>query len=298
MGVKKILSSMLYQFSISNYLLMKKPMKKIPIFLLFILGCTVRIYGQGPTGINTKTPLQQLHVAGTSSSGTVGATGIQLIKPTILIEGLSKAKNPAIYAIPAVLSAAPLSLTGTVVQPVSVTQDGDLLLNSRLPIPLVATALGTDELPTPIPVTEVPDGNNSSELLLKAYTFTLTQRSMVHFLASVSVSVYVSGSTSLTDGINRAYHAVFKFTSTVPAGLVTTNVNFAQDGASYTNTSGTTSGDMYLQPEAYLVLPKGTYTVQLVGRIFGYDLPARAVFGQGSVAQNNADMVSIIATPL
>jgi len=261
-------------------------MKRIYIFLLFAIICTINLYGQtNLTGINTTAPQQQLHVAGTTSSTQIGSTGVFLVKPTIRIDGLNNTNNSTLY-----------TSSPSQIQSVSVTQNGDLILSADYPIPVVATSLGTDEI-TSLVTLNAPGtngGNNPSiEGALKTYTFTLTRTSMVHFLASVSVSVYNTAGATLIDGTDRAYHAVFKFTA-APAG-VAINVNFGQDGSSYVNSTnlGGVSGNMYVQPESYMVLPPGNYTLQLTGRIFGNDYAFRAIFGQGS-----ADMVSIIATPL
>lgn len=262
-------------------------MKKTYSFLLSILvGIT---YAHGQTGINTKSPQQKLHVAGASTSSPIGSTGISTITPTIRIDGLNNTNNSALYA------AVP-----SLVQPVSATQDGDLVLSSDYAIPLVATTLGTDAL-TATSI-EAPNADQSAEKSLKTggYTFTLQQPSLVHFLASVSASVYQANSTTLiTDGFPKSYHVHFRFLA-VPVAVppiatgTTPGANFGTDGNSYTNgNTGGATGDMYVEPEAYIVLPKGTYTVDLIARVYGINYPFRGTFGAGA-----ADMVSIIAIPL
>jgi|GEM_PF-659904 len=264
-------------------------MKKAYIFLLHILICVGGAYGQ--TGINTEAPQQQLHIAGTTSNTPIGSSGISVVKPTIRIDGLNNTNNSALY------TASP-----SLLQAVSATQSGDLLLTSEYAIPLAVTALGTDEITAPLtlttpPVTN-PPGNNTSitiDGVLKTYTFTLKQKSMVHFLASVSVSAYRTGTTTLiVDGVPRAYHVHFRFSNTPAGSGINTGSQFGTDGNSYSNgTSGGSTGDMYAVPESYLILPAGTYTVQLVARLFGNDYDFTGVIGSGT-----ADMVSIIATPL
>lgn len=251
-------------------------------FLLFNLVYIVNIYGQ--TGINTvsTTPQQALHVNGTSVSSQIGTSGVYLVKPTIRIEGLNNTNN------------AVASGSTSLVQHVSATQDGDFILSNDYVAPLVTTNLGTDEITTAVTINVTTSGLIIG--VLKTYSFTLNQPSAVHFLASVSVSVYDSSGAVLTDNINRAYRSYFNFTA-APTG-VTTNSPFGHNGYSYTNNNLTGAvGNMYLQPESYLILPKGNYTVDLVGGAAGSGTSTinvlRAIFGQAG-----SDMVSIIATAL
>nr|WP_315163478.1 hypothetical protein [uncultured Flavobacterium sp.] len=250
-------------------------------FLLFNLVYIVNVYGQ--TGINTlsATPQQALHVNGTSVSSQIGTSGVYLVKPTIRVEGLNNTNN------------AVASGSTSLVQHVSTTQDGDFILTNDYVTPLVVTNLGTDEITNAVTINV-----NTSGLItgvLKTYSFTLNQPSAVHFIAAFSVSVDVSSGAVLTDNINRAYRSWFNFTIAPPG--VAISAPFGHNGYSYTNVNTTgAKGNMFLQPEAYLVLPKGSYTVQLIGGAVGSGTeiyPFRAIFGQ-----DTADKVSIIATAL
>lgn len=292
-------------------------MRNSVLFWLIPIFYAATGYGQGLTGINTinTVPSQQLHVKGTftPASTQIDTSGIYVVKPTIRIEGLNRTNNTSFaYTLPSLLttapySAAPYTWPASLIQPVSVTQDGDLLLSRDYVLPLIATKLGTDALtattltsplPNPAPGTAA-EGSLTGGV---GYSFTLNQTCMVHFMASVSVSIYQSGGaaakTILTDKMNKAYHVHFRFlskpvASTVVIGTAANN-QFGTDGNSYTNTnSGGSPGDMYANPEAYLVLIPGTYKVDLIGRLFGYQFSCDAVFGGGA-----EDMVSIIATPL
>lgn len=251
-------------------------------FVLFNLVYIVNIYGQ--TGINTfnASPQEALHVSGTSVSSQIGTSGIYLVKPTIRIDGLNNINN--------VVASGSTSL----VQQVSATQDGDFILSNDYVTPLVATNLGTDEITTAVTINVTTAGLATG--VLKTYSFTISQPSVVHLLASVSVLVYNSSGAVLTDNINRAYRCYFNFT--VAPSDVSINSPFGHNGYGYTNGSLTGAvGNMYLQPEAYLILPKGNYTVDLVGGAAGSGLaptnPLRAIFGQGG-----SDMVSIITKAL
>lgn len=254
-------------------------------FLLFNLVYIVNIYGQ--TGINTvsTTPQQALHVNGTSVSSQIGTSGVYLVKPTIRIEGLNNTNN------------AVASGSTSLVQHVSATQDGDFILSNDYVAPLVTTKLGTDEITTAVTINATV-ANTLTTGVLKTYSFTLSQPSVVHFLASVSVSVYDGSGATITDNMDRLYRSYFNFTA-APTG-VTISSPFGHNGYSYTNNSTTgATGNMYLQPESYLVLPKGSYTVQLIGAVVtgafvgGSVAPLRGIFGQAG-----SDMVSIIATAL
>lgn len=255
-------------------------MKNRYIFLLLILIFMSRMYGQ--SGINTSntTPSQNLQVAGVSASTQIGASGVYVVAPTIRIDGLNKANNS--------LAAASTSI----LQPVSATQDGEFILSNDFAIPLVATNLGTDELPTVVNVDAV-NGLTASGII-KTYSFTLDQPSAVHFLAAISVSIYDINGSLLTDKINRIYRCVFNFTL-APSG-VTINTPFARSGYSYTNgNSNGFSGSMYLQPEDYQVLPKGSYTVQLIGYVSGGTTNAPITSVRGTFGEGGSDMVNITA---
>ncbi|MCZ4245934.1 hypothetical protein [Pedobacter punctiformis] len=280
---------------------MNKKMKSVYIFFLFILSNVASVFAQ--TGINTKTPAQQLHVAGTTSAAPIGTSGISLVKPTIRIDGLNKVNNPLVYSV-----AAPLTSPASLVQAVSVTQDGNMILSYDYAIPYFVTSLGSDELVPPTPLAapfliKTPNtpssgnlgSNGSTEGILKTYTFTLNQASVVHFLASVSVSVYdYNNPANLSmDGLAKAYHVHFRFSSSPAGAGINNSALFGSDGNSYANaTNFAPAGPMYVQPESYLMLPKGVYTVQLVARIYGNDYPFTGVFGTGS-----ADRISIVAIP-
>lgn len=258
---------------------MNKMIKKT-IACCLMLFSVVQLFAQtGLTGINTLTPQQQLHIAGTSSSTQIGTSGINVVKPTIRIDGLNNTNNAALY------SASP-----SLVQDVFITQNGDLVIGDNAPKVVVATALGTDEIPTAVTLNDAGT-NAGATTVLKTYTFTLTQSSLVNFLGSISISVFNSSGGSLIDGVNRNYSAFFRFT-TAPAG-VTVNQRFGNNGASYTNNiAGSSAGIMYMQPETSLVLPAGSYTVELAGGIYGGSEAFRAIMGGGT------DMVSIVVLPL
>lgn len=247
---------------------------------LFFMGT---IFGQ--TGINTSgtTPAQKLQVAGVSTTTQIGTSGVNVVTPTIRIDGLNNTNNS--------LAATSSSL----LQPVSATQDGEFILSNDFAIPLVATNLGSDEI---TPLLNVDATNGSIALgVLKTYSFTLDQPSVVHFLASISVSVTDINGNLLTDKINRLYRCYFNFT-TAPSGI-TINAPFARTAYSYTGSAtGGVQGSMYLQPEDYVVLPKGSYTVQLVGFVSGSSTTGTETKVRGIFGASPFDMVTITAIAL
>lgn len=253
-------------------------MKKITFLFILVLARMV-IYAQ--SGVNTTTPQQQLQVSGATSSTPIGTAGIKLVNPTIRIDGLNNTNNTV------------AKNSSSVVQPVDVTQDGDFILSPNLAIPLFSNLPGTDAINPAVTVTTTDTLFKS--LTLKTYTFTLNQTSMVHFLASVSASVFNTSGTRAGDGKNKICSSTFRFTSAPAGSGIALNTSFGTEMFDYYNTSTTigTTGNMYLQPEAYLVLPPGSYTVILLGQALGSSFTFSAVFGQGT-----DDMVSIVATPL
>jgi hypothetical protein len=263
-------------------------MKRIIIIITFVLF-GVELYAQ--TGINITAPQQGLHVAGTTSSTTIGTASniINIVKPTIRIEGLNGTNN-SVFTVSA-------NNPSSLVQAISVTQDGDLILAPNAVIPLVSNLPGTDGITTPVTLTVAVPADTIGVMTktLKTYVLTLNQSSMVHFLASVSVSILDAAGGKLVDTKNKICFSGYRFTA-VPAGSgIALNTTFGSESANYINnaTSGV-SGTMYLQPEAYYVLPKGSYTVILVGQVFGSgQLSYSGVFGQAT-----DDMVSIVVTPL
>ena len=243
---------------------------------------TVEIYAQtGLTGINTFTPQQQLQVSGTTSSTQIGTSGIFVVKPTIRIEGLNNTNNSV------------ASSSTSLAQPVDVTQNGDIILSPNLAISLITSSLGTDAITSAVTVS--PADGTVTSATLKTYTFTLNQTAMVHFLASVSTSVFNTSGSRLGDSNNKICFSSFRFTAVPPGSGIAINTSFGSDSFNYINTSilAGATGNFYLQPESYLVLPPGTYTLILLGQAYGESYDFNAVFGQAA-----DDMISIVAIPL
>lgn len=262
---------------------------KISLLLAAFLAF-LTVQGQNvKSGIGTEDPQQTLHVAfpkdpgnptgptvPPSTSVTVGTgTGVQLVTPTVRIDGLNSTNNTANQ--PADPNA---------VRRVYATQDGDLVLaSSNLEQQIIAQDITGD----PIPVQEIVSlaGVGGFERVeLKSVKFTLKHPSVVYFSASFAALIretnIITGPVSITDGEAKLYGAYFQF-SAAPTGVSTT-ATFGKNRKTYVNnpTSGIgVSGDFILNPRAKLILPAGSYTVKLYGELFTrlLGLLGRAQFG-------------------
>jgi len=244
------------------------------LFLTVLLTAAISSQAQNvKTGIGTTTPQQALEVAypaGTPSTSTaVGTTGVNLVKPTIRVEGLNYSNNTA-----NVNNASSLKR-------VYANQSGDLVLvNSSLEN--VNIQQFGDAIPAKT-ITLLVAGTLASSL--KSQTFTLTQPSIVYFSASVGVTLRTTLlSAALTDGGAKVYGAYFQFSS-APAGVSTT-ATFGNNKKTYTESATGVSGDFVLNPRSNLVLPAGAYTVNLIGEINGISLLFSTDFGVATTGEN------------
>lgn len=263
------------------------------------------------SGIGTVDPQQTLHVAfpkdpGNPTGPTIppstavpvgplvpaGTTNVQLVTPTIRVDGLNSANNTANQ--PANANA---------VRRVYANQSGDLVLaNSNLEQQIIAQDLTGD----PIPVKEIVSlaGLGGFERVeLRSVKFTLKHPSVVYFSASFAALIretnIITGPVTITDGEAKLYGAYFQF-SAAPTGVSTTAA-FGRNRKTYVNnpTSGIgVSGDFILNPRAKLVLPAGSYTVKLYGELFTrlLGLLGRAQFGDTSNAAGENFLIN--ATPI
>nr|WP_315163475.1 hypothetical protein [uncultured Flavobacterium sp.] len=230
---------------------------KISFIILFLLVFISGYSQNEKTGIGTVNPQQALHVAGTSTSVDTAITGVKLVKPTIRIEGLNSTNNSAHLAADGTSS----------LKRVYANQSGDLLLiNGTLEQPVIAQQFG-DAIPTNELIGT--GGGTFQNTVLKSQTFTLTQESVVYFSASFAALLRetVSGSpVTINDGRAKLYGAYYQF-SAAPAGVSTT-ATFGNNKQTYANVSNGVAGNFFLSPRAELVLPAGTYTVNLYGELF------------------------------
>lgn len=158
--------------------------------------------------------------------------------------------------------------------------------------------IGEDFLPTTISVV-CPDNGASSTTPLDSVTFFLSQKSLVTFTytMSVTISTNTAGAT-IRDNMPRAMENFLRFSS-VPvafAGPPAVNNTFARSSVIYTNGSANNvvQGVFTNRGSSILTLPAGTYKIQLCGRTLtgtGSNSGYTAIFGQNT--SDNFDIISI-----
>lgn len=232
-------------------------------------------------GIGTNNPQKALHISGTTTTTNVSGTSINIVAPTIRIDGLNNT-NQGISR----------NLT-----PVSVSDKGDLVLSTNLATPLVminpvnTSNSSTNFLSSPVTITMSATSVNT---LLKSFSFTLTFPSLVKFNASTSYRLYTTTGSVITDGASRLYGTQFKFI-TAPSGISTTSA-FGNKIRSYANSvnNANATGIFYVISKEDLYLPAGNYTVGLYSVLSSNSSSSyfRAVCGNGS------NTISIVAYPI
>lgn len=235
-------------------------MKKY-LFAILFSTFFVSAFAQVKTGIGTRDPQQTLHVAlpvGTASSSTsVGSTGVFLVTPTVRVEGLNSANNPANPNDPNSLKR------------VYANQNGELILiNGNTEQATISQQFAGDVIPEQEAVAIGLGGVLTKELM--SQTFTLTQQSVVYFSATFGALLretnLVTGPVSVTDGRAKLFGAYFQFSSSTTG--ISTTATFGNNKKTYANKgSGGIQGDFMLNPRAKLVLNPGTYTVKLYGEM-------------------------------
>ncbi|WP_025764434.1 hypothetical protein [Dyadobacter tibetensis] len=140
-------------------------------------------------------------------------------------------------------------------------------------------------------ITAPAGGNSFTSSLLKSFTFTITQKSLVTFDYDVS---YSWGSLSaISNGQPRMAATYFEFTSKAPASTILLGTPFANIRTPMTSTSNEGSPGFYFHNgSARLVLEPGNYTVELRGGLYSPSGPATLTFNGSQF-----DHVTIVADP-
>ncbi|MGG5209541.1 hypothetical protein ACQWU4_11385 [Chryseobacterium sp. MIQD13] len=256
-------------------------MKNIIIFSCFILN-TTHILAQ--IGISTKTPQKALHISGTVSSKSVPGTSVNIISPTMRIDGLNNTSQALTEAL----------------HPVSVTDNGDLVLSQTIKPILMIDPINTsnskkDYIPTAVSINQASATTNAA---IQSFDFTLTSPSLVKFSSVTSFRFgKASDGTPITDGSNRTWGTKFSF-SRVPSGSpIVLNTYFGESVKSYNNiinSTETATGILYALSDDALYLLPGDYTlvVNLSVATNTSQPLLKITYGEGS------DTLSILAYPI
>lgn len=256
-------------------------MRKIA-YILIIIGS--KLLGQ--VGIGTNDPQKGLHISGNSSSTLVPGTSISLVKPTIRVDGLNNSNQSSSDKI----------------RPVSVTDQGDLVLAPALVKPLIMidsfnpTNSETDYLASPI-ITNQTTTTLTTNLVLRSFSFVLESPSLVRIGAVTSFQFYrADNGNPVTDESNRQWGTRFRF-SAAPAGISTASTAyFGESLKGYYNRVSNASATviLYSNSEDVQVLPAGNYTLEIIATAITAtgQTPLRIVNGSGD------DTFSVIAYPI
>lgn len=259
-------------------------MRNLLLSVSFIFGIT-NTYAQVGIGLVSGSPQKALHISGPSTASPISGTAVQIVTPTIRIEGLNNANQ----------------VVNDKLRPVSVTDNGDVVLAPQLVIPLVmidpinTLNSETDYITSPIVINQ--SSATSTDTVLRSFVFVLISPSLVKFGATTSFQFYkASDGSVITDGANRIWGTKFRF-SNAPAGVSTAaNAFFGESLKGYINAVNSSSavGILYANSEETLALPAGSYTLDVISSINtnSTQIPARIINGNGN------DNISIVAYPI
>ncbi|MBB6371095.1 hypothetical protein [Chryseobacterium shigense] len=257
-------------------------MKNIIILSCFILS-TTHVIAQ--IGISTQLPQKALHISGTVSTKPVSGTSVNIVSPTVRINGLNNTNQSKTEHL----------------HSVSVTDNGDLVLSQTItPIvmidPINTSNIEKDYIPSAGVINQTA-ATTTTNAVIRSFDFTLTSPSIVKFNTSTSFKFgKASDGTPITDGSNRTWGTKFSF-SKVPSGSpISLNTYFGESVKSYNNvvnSTEVTNGILYTISDDTLYLIPGDYTlaVTLSAATNSAQTPLRITYGGGS------DTISIIAYP-
>ena len=259
-------------------------MKKLFLSLVFIVY-SVNQYAQVGIGLLSGNPQKALHLSGNSTTSAISGTNVQIVTPTIRIDGLNNTNQG----------------TSDKLRPVSVTDNGDLVLSQALVIPLImidpVNTTNSEADYMTIPITTTQSSATSTNTVLRSFGFTLVSPSLVKFGATTSFQFYkADGSSVITDGANRIWGTRFRFSS-APAGVSTAaDAFFGESLKGYINAANNSSatGILYANSQETLTLPAGSYTLDVISSIETQSTqnPVTIINGNGN------DNISIVAYPV
>ncbi|MDH6251430.1 hypothetical protein M2347_001157 [Chryseobacterium sp. H1D6B] len=262
---------------------MKKSIKITFTFCFLIISPV--IFSQQNVGIMTGQPLEKVHIGGTSSviDSSIGDTDIALISPTIRIDGLNMANNPAIFSAPDTTS------------PLYVNSNGDTFVAKAIEIFGTYTLPGEDAITSSTTVNITADYAYQTTGDLLTTSFTLKQKSVVYISSTLTADIQNSSGGAISDGTARGIAAFIWFTNAPASSGISTTSSYMSDGFSFASrNSSSINRGFKLSPSSELVLPEGNYTIVLRGG--GITSPNdnfRIIWGGG-----DGDKLNIIAKPL
>ncbi|UFH31089.1 hypothetical protein LNP04_14045 [Chryseobacterium sp. C-71] len=257
-------------------------MKKL-VYIILIIESSL-LYGQ--VGIGTMSPQKAVSISGTSTGVTIPATSIELRRPTIRVEGLNNTNQ---------------SISDKI-RPISVTDQGDLVLAPALVKPLImidsfnSTNSETDYLPSSITTNQTTTAL-ATDLVLRTFSFNITSPSLVKIGAVTSFQFSrADNGNPVTDGSNRLWGTRFRF-SLAPAGISTAATSyFGESLKGYYNrvSNASATGIHYANSEDVIFLPSGSYAVEVISSVTTAtgQTPLRIINGSGD------DTFSVIAYPV
>ncbi len=223
--------------------------------LLFIVLYNTFSAQTGNVGMGTNDPKQRLHIGGASSvvNNNIGTTGVKLVTPTVRIDGLNKTNNSTVFTNDDTTN--PLyvnsnGITGTLkaIQLIENTPiDGDAITEQSAYFPATTTIAGYQPSPA-----------------LRTINFTLTQRSMVYIVSSISARITNTSGGILSDTYHKSIVARIRITS--PSSLADYNLT---DGVTYASGTSSSINTFNLSPGGEIVLEPGSYTLVLDGLTIG-----------------------------
>lgn len=245
-------------------------MKKLFYFAVFLANIV-----SAQIGIGNTSPQKALHISGAKSTTPIAGTSVEIVKPTVRIDGLNNS-NQSIAAK---------------LRPVSVSDKGDLVLAPNLVKNLIMidsfnpANSETDYLPSPITTNQTSTALTTN-LSLRNFDFVLNTPSLVRIGAVTSFRFYrADNGNPISDDSNRLWGTRFRFVS-APSGISTASTAYFGESLKgyYSRLSNASATQIhYANSEDVLFLPAGSYTIEIIATAITAtgQVPLRIVNGNG-----------------